>query len=356
MAWKPKEKELTKDEAVALARSELAPYWHGSRPLLAPVKTADKTTVYPLDDDFYDKVWLIAFLNPTDIAGENVVSFLKEMNKRYSGIAVRCLCVLVPAYKFLRETKLIEALIRVNQIPFPLVLDHDGLLAKTFEISSLPSVLLYAKKNIVVKNTALDWRRNLERELQSMLRANDPGLALLPILEKSDSEKTERRKIEFGHDRGAKFPEPGFVHFTPEFGSAAFSSPRPDIWNQKWEKGEFFIYGRWLQDNDRIITSDPEAEIVVKAETQNFSIVAQSMAKTLEPSKIFIDVDDAPAYEIFKAEDLSFDDEGRSMVRVESPRLYHVFDSLPENKRLISIRFPLADRVPTGLYGFRFIN
>ena len=38
MAWKRKEKKLTPDEAIALAKKELAPFWIGSEPLFAAIK------------------------------------------------------------------------------------------------------------------------------------------------------------------------------------------------------------------------------------------------------------------------------------------------------------------------------
>ena len=56
MAWKPKEKQLTPEEAIAQARKELAPYWLNSEPLLAAVRGDDqKITVHPLAKDFESK-------------------------------------------------------------------------------------------------------------------------------------------------------------------------------------------------------------------------------------------------------------------------------------------------------------
>ena len=37
MVWKPREKELTAEEAIEQAAKELAPFWYGCSPLLAGI-------------------------------------------------------------------------------------------------------------------------------------------------------------------------------------------------------------------------------------------------------------------------------------------------------------------------------
>src|SRR5581483_9150852 len=96
MVWKPKEKELTPEEAVAAAKKELAPFWHGSPPLLAGVLSPQGVTAHPLDPAFGAKSWLLFFLDPTDAAGESAFSYARELHRRYHQHNVGCLLVFRP--------------------------------------------------------------------------------------------------------------------------------------------------------------------------------------------------------------------------------------------------------------------
>lgn len=83
-AWKPKEKPLTEQEAVALARKELAKYWFGFEPLLAGIRSGEAFSAYPLDPEFSKRAWLFVFADPTTYAGEAALDYAREWQARYA--------------------------------------------------------------------------------------------------------------------------------------------------------------------------------------------------------------------------------------------------------------------------------
>jgi hypothetical protein len=350
MVWKPKEKQLSKEEALALARTELGPFWFGSTPLIAGARHGNTTGVYPLNPSFEEKSWLIFFFNPTEEHGISFLYHLRELHRRYSTNDIGALGLIPPTYAFLRDPRAMELFIKRHQISFPLAIDNDGLLSEAFEIKQAPAVILLSKHQQIFRKLGLEWMHGLEESLQDFLRVNDPGLALLRLYKRREPYKRESHIIEFGKKSKYPFPKPGFVMLENGYGAAKFE-PSPTIPGP----GGFSISGNWIQDADRIITSDNKAEIIINSPAPDFALVAQSVAKTLETAKIILEVDDAPSFESFGHEDMAFDDDGLSVCRIDSPRLYHLLRELPAGKRKITLRFPMAHIVPIALYGFRFI-
>src|SRR5690349_8284099 len=93
MVWKPKEKELSRDEAIELARKELAPHWVGGPPLLAAVRAGNQATVVPLDPGFHKQAWLIYFIDLTDYHRTRVLEHIQKFQHRYGDFTLRTLMI-----------------------------------------------------------------------------------------------------------------------------------------------------------------------------------------------------------------------------------------------------------------------
>src|ERR1041385_2643346 len=95
MVWKPKEKELTVHEAVALAKRELAPLWFGSEPLVAAIRGSDgKGSIFPLFERFSDVPRVLFFVDPTKPGAEFLLRYAREWQRRYSPHGCEFLAVL----------------------------------------------------------------------------------------------------------------------------------------------------------------------------------------------------------------------------------------------------------------------
>jgi hypothetical protein len=101
MVWKPKEKELTLEEALSLAKKELAPFWIGSPPLLAAFKTKHHTALYPIHPTFNESSWAIFFINPTCFSGKTTTLFAREMYRRYHDLHLNIFCAKTSTHSLL---------------------------------------------------------------------------------------------------------------------------------------------------------------------------------------------------------------------------------------------------------------
>ncbi len=349
MVWKPKEKELTQEEAIALAKKELSPFWFGSGPLLAGIKTGARTTVYPLDPAFTENPWLIAFVDTTSFAGETTVTFLREFYRRYNSNGLRFLLVIHPRYEFQRDRGLTENYIRRAQLQFPVVIDSDGLLAQAFGAKELPKICLLDKQRPIFEKSGANWIKDAEAEIHSFLRATDPGLPLLPVYHPSKI-SMDAGSFDFGASTKLRFPAPGFGApvnglSSGKFGFSNTNTPEP---------GKILISGSWMQDKDRIATTDPSAQIQFLSPGASISIIAQLLSKTAELAKIVVEVNDIPAFDVFASEDLYFDDEGQSAVKIEGPRIYRLLTGLSEKERRITLKFPTVKHGPIAVFAIRF--
>ena len=351
MVWKQKEKELTPEEAVKMAKAELAPFWMGSPPLLAGVKNnGTKASAYPLDPTFAEQKWLLLFFDPTDQAGENALIFAKEWHRRFAGQELKVLAIMKAVYPFLKDPKALSQIARDMDLPFPLVSDANETLFPAFGVDAFPAVLLVERNRNVLKRTGLRWADGLELEMHGFFRSQDPGLPLLPPFVPHGKLHEDILRVEFGRGHGGRFPVPGFGNIANGFGSGLFTAPRPP----KLGTGEIYLSGKWIQDVDRIVTSDPKAELGIECSSSRFGLVAKSLSKTVEVPRVIIEAAGVPLGDVFSDEHLAFDEEGQSCIHVTEGQLYHVIQKLPAKSRSLTLRFPMAERVQVALYGMRF--
>src|SRR6185437_7718455 len=116
MGWKKKEKPLTPEEAIVQAKKELAPFWFGSEPLLAAIRTESGASVFPLNPNFVKTPWLFSFVDPTEYAGERAIVVTREWHHRYSPHQMGFILVFRAPEAFVRSA---PDLLRKFQIQFP---------------------------------------------------------------------------------------------------------------------------------------------------------------------------------------------------------------------------------------------
>lgn len=357
MAWKPKEKDLTAEEAVALARKELEPLWFRSDPLICGVVGENGPQAVPIDSGFLKKSWLMVFTDPTLFSGDAVYRYVREWSKRYSGHGLGFLLVFRQAYRFYRDRPVINAIIDREEINLPLVVDAEGALAHAFGVTGYPQAVLIRTGGQVIHHSAgKNWSEDLEPKIQAFLWESDPGLPLSPPADLSIGLSSDWYSLEFGFDAApavaAKFPLPQFPAGAETKRTVKFAGMRTD----QMEPLEVFLAGEWTQEADRMVTHDPQATIGVTAPSGRVSILAESLGKhdDLRSSKIVVMIHDKSAYEAVAGDSLTLDESGQSLVRVREARVYPILKALPAKDREITFKMINADREPIAIYGIRY--
>jgi len=344
----------------------------GSKPLFFGFRTPDHCNAYPLDPTFASKAWLLCFIDPTLFQAETLSSFLLEMHSRYSQYGLHFVWVLCLKNDLVKnDRKVLEQVCRNLKTPFISVLDFDGTLVGAFGVKDLPEILMMSAGNIVARFSSdaraggqmLPWRGSLELETQKFLRFADPGLPLLLPFRLKRKFISDSGRVDFGRGRGALFNPPGFP--PPQDAAKGMSYAEfKDRPSRKVDKGQVYLRGKWFQDADRLITSDPEAKLGFICSSENVGFLAESLGAPVNGahsvSRVLVESGGVRIEGAFAGRAITHDDQGRSIVKCDAMRFYTVLKSDEDGigsgmvRREIDLGFPGIDKAPIAIYGIVF--
>lgn len=333
MAIRRREKPLTPDEAIGLAKKELAPFWFGCHePLMAAVKAEGGVRAYPLDSRMTDRAWLIFFVDPFLLSSRDALLYARSWAHRYEPQKLNVMVVLNLAFPFATESLWGRKFAQQLDGPVVTVMDREGLLQQAFQAKELPKlILLHQNKQVLDRSGAL-WVQGAELEIQTFLRQSDPGLPLFEPMSEPTEPVRDKESFDFGN-----------------------LSPDAPI----------SFHGKWAKENDRMIAQDSQATLSFKCSGKRLGIVAQSLAEKGE-SEVIVELPrEYPRAAEVLDDDLKIDfqvltnpladasQKRRGSVKIGMPRLYQLFRALPVTHREITLRFASADKSPVAVYGIR---
>lgn len=345
MIWKPKEKTLSEEEAIALARRELKPFWFGSPPLLAGVHVQGQFSAHPLDRVFQNKGWLIFMIDPTNFSGLSRLPVINDWQRRYGMLNFGIIIVLrFPYHDIYNDRKIRETFIRAHQINSIVVVDPDGNLCNALggTWNSLPRTVLFNRNEFLHEFSGPKCLMGAEVKIQNFLRSSDPGLPLLPPLPLLDPFSYDQSSYEFGKNFKPSQPAKLRIAQLPRIPTVI-------------PEDMLVLTGQWQQDENKILTRDPKAAISFYSPASHVGIVAKFFHKTAENTSFVVEVNGTPTFDDFHGKDLQPpDDDGNTVIKLSQPWFYQFLKNLPPDQRQISLRFPKADQVAIGIYGLRF--
>jgi len=357
MVWKLKERELTLDEALEQARAALSPFWTNSRPLLAVIKFGEAGTfsLHPIDSEFLKKRWVLGFADPVTSEGESLVRLISELEKRYSVLNLGFILILKPALRSLASVEGVERFAKSLSISFPYVFDAEELLFKVFGNPGRKSMLLIMDQGkITYRTPENDPFTSIEAQVQLFLRETDPGLPLLPLISDFGFLGKKLFEVALGGTPPAGVYDPLDFSRAGEFMRKGVQT----IWEGAFKpngtlNSRLDLVGNWIRDEERIATNDPNAELIYRIRTPAFSLFAQSLAKSFEPSAIEVLIDDLNVVDDYAGADLRYDDEQTSFAQFGVLRNYRLVKGLGDTGRVLRLKFPTADKRPVAIYSIR---
>lgn len=344
MAWKRKEKELSPEEAIAAAKADAAPFWAGLPPQFTVVDSPAGIQLFPLEPKFADQTWLLAFLDLTDVMGENMAIFLKEWRRRYAAFDIQTLLVLEAPGVYAQDKKLTAELLQDLELPNHYVVDQNQKIARGFGLKTSSGFLFYRGGRVHFSSSTVDEFPAFEQSLQTLLRIADPGLPLFPIFRPQPTFQRTITGIEFSAQSSFK----PLIVTDPATTAGELRA--------RLHPGEIALIGQWTRDQEKIQTSDSKARLVFLSPTPEIHVLAASLTKLIENGKVMIEVNETPPYQAYMGDHLSTDEHGQAYIPVRKFGLFKAIRALPEGPRLIEMRFPTASRIPVGLFGFRFVE
>lgn len=264
------------------------------------------------------KVVVVAFINPTSINSVRVLPALTAWFDRYALSQVMVVGVLTPDLGFHREAVWAKNLVNRYGIEYPVMLDSDRRLWKSYANEGWPALYLIDRRGrIVFDRLGEGGYQEFEGEIRQAL-AGLIGAKELPA--PTGYADVPRR------DCGSATPEISLgarADATRALTLDSDVSMRRAIIVESRD-GEAAYHGRWETEPDGLRLAQAN-----KARTAFVRIVyraAQALAVMSPPetgrTRVFVKQNDLWLHEGNKGRDIQFDDDGRSFVVLDSPRLY----------------------------------
>lgn len=326
MVWKPKEKELTPQQAIDLTKRELAPRWVDSPPLVAMLKSpqTQQYGIYPLDPFFPTRAWVFIFIDPFSFSAESYYWFIREWHTRYSIMGLDFLAVFSSEIPIQGGLKGKSPLSKKGSGIIPLVHDADQGFAHALEKKTKAYAVLLSqgKTHFKVESQKTDahWFQEVEKEIQRFLRSDhNPGLPLLSVIKTHQSISHETRQWFF---------------------SGAQPLPKEIEINQPYQL-----------EADHLLIHQAKTTITFKTNDSHIAFVARVAQVDPQPTRVIVEMDRKPVFDSVSGKDIAFDESGYSYVSVSDVGFYQITKGGTEHKeRSVSLHFPHADKMPVKIY------
>jgi len=327
MVWKPKERELTKEEAVVQAKKEYAPFWLGMRPLFVAARSAagQLPQLFPLDDKFKKENWLILFCDPFSFEGNTSLIFFQEWKKRYSDLGIQFIIIFSTTIALEKDAKkAMDTVFLKYYSNIPVVYDFDQSFMELFEVQQGSRFVLFSEGKLFFsrheKQPLASWYGVIEKEVQAFLRKQDSGLALLPEYRITES-VVQSQKVS-------------------TLSSALFKSK-----NGTWKRD-----GKFIDHPDCVEVHENGSTITFKSKATCLAIVVRVIGKSGMAPRGLVEVDGRSVFDRYGDRDLQFDDSGNSFFQVAQAGLLRLAKELPAQEHEVVLTFPTAGSAPFIIY------
>ena len=338
MGWKKKEKELTLEQALQLAKKDLAPFWLGSSPLFTAFEQDGAVKLFPLDEKLFRGRWIFFFLDATSFTFEETITIIENYRGQYESLGVQFLCIFQPPYQPLADPKTLELLLEETNLRRPWVIDHDGFIHKVYEVGRLPAAIFSEDRKVLVRSDSLETLPQFENELQRLLRKDDPGLPLLEPFSTSNILVRDKFRIEFGKKKSdmplvrQKEVDDNFI-------------PADDL---------VYLVGDWDKNEDEMMPSSPNAKIIFAIKNSSaLSVFCSAAGTASDRSRVSVELNDAPVFDSASGKDLVTDETGKTVLKILEPKNHLVLSGLSKERHVVQLEFLNPEKVKTKVYGIQ---
>ncbi len=293
------------------------------------------------------KIVVVAFINPTSINSIRVLPALQSWFDRYALKQVMVIGVLTPDLNVHREAVWAKNLLKRYGVEYPVFIDGDRRLWKSYANEGWPALYLIDKRGrIVFDRLGEGGYEEFEAELRLAL-AELIGAENLP--EPTGIKDPPRKEcgqitpeIALGARPGIKAP----------LALDKDASTRRNLIVEARD-AEVAMLGRWNveQDGLRLETENKTQSAFVRVVYHAAQALAILAPSELGRTKFFVKQDDLWLHEGNKGRDILIDDDGRSYVVLDTTRLY---DLTRESIYTPHELYLIPDRKGAAVHGFSF--
>ena len=316
--------------------------------------------------DLSGKVVLVDFWTYTCVNCIRTFPYLKVWNAKYADDGLVILGVHTPEFKFEEKLENVRQAVKDNGIGWTVGLDNDYKTWRAYNNRYWPAKYLIDKDGIVrythfgegaYKITEKKIRELLE-EAGADLSQIDPALPEDQSLDPSflsNPGARPTRELYGGWERGypAATFGPGYVWHQEYYRERDTTNVYQDPGDHKAD--QIYLHGPWHNGPESLShgrkTSDFEDYMAIRFSAKSVNAVIKAVGDEPEPFKVLVTLDGEPLTESNKGEDVAIEEDGRSFVYVDEPRMYSIIQapSFETHELTLSSNSPQF-----GLFAFTF--
>lgn len=293
---------------------------------------------------FDNRVTLLYFWDYSAINCIREIGDLKKLQRTYRPFGLRVIWVHAPEFKFSGDPANVRKAVRRYGITQPVFLDNDFKLWESYHVRSWPTKVIINKDGQIVKTFVGEENlQGTEIEVRKLLKEIDSGSSLPPMFFKKEK-------------KGYATPSCGVMSGETYVGYKRAGWWGARVANQEWvpkdkplvfkDRGQrvergFFLSGMWENREDDFKHSRQTKELTDYLGLIYLGNEVYSMlnSEQREGSKVYVTRDENPVPLEFRGQDMREDNEGRTYVLIDQPRLYYLIsneDTDPHEIKLLT--------------------
>jgi thiol-disulfide isomerase/thioredoxin len=303
------------------------------------------------------KAVLIDFWEYTCVNCLRTLPYLKEWHRRYKDKGLVIIGVHTPEFQFARSEENVAAAVKEFGLEYPIVVDSNYAIWKAYSNRFWPAKYLCdARGRVAYYHFGEGGYGETEQQIQILLRQINPRVELPPLMEAVRAEDQPGKvcypttpELYVGYERGLAEATLG--------NREGYSPGRAILYHDpgSHEDGMIYAQGQWKNTPEAFISARtsryPRDWIAVRYH----AIEANAVMKPEKgaPVRLWIYQDGKPVPEKDRGKDVQADEQGRTFVMVDKPRMYNLL----KNAAFGQHELRLAVSQPgLGIYSFTFTS
>lgn len=292
---------------------------------------------------------LVDFWEYTCINCIRTLPYLKEWNTRYGDKGLLIVGIHTPEFGFAHDGKHVADAVKRFGITYPVLVDSDHNNWNAYANEYWPRHYLINSQGVIIGDHAGEGGyAETERQIQSLLKRYDPGLALPRVMQAvRDTDRPDAvcypvtPETYVGYERGQLGNPSGYRRDA--------AAEYTDI--GRYDDGVPVAKGSWRATPEALIHSSTSANDAILLRYHALDLYAVIKPEGGKPLRVYVTQDGRPLAVADKGDDIRFDEQGKPYLNVDSPRMYAVAHNWKFGQHVLGLSSP-SDGF--GLYSYTF--
>ena len=301
-------------------------------------------------EELRGNVVLVDFWTYSCINCIRTLPYLRDWHDKYAGRGLVIVGVHSPEFDFEKVEANVRDAIAELRVTWPVAMDNDFGTWRAYRNRYWPNKFLIdrdgrVRYNHVGEGAYLETEKEIRKLLtEANYDVSDIQVGGVITVEASRALTTRELYTGTGWASGGYLGNP--THFN-QSGPADFTDPGDHV------NGQYYLQGLWETDSESVrhrwATENYEHYVAINYTAASVNIVVRPEGE--EPFTVLATLNGAPIPEAHRGDDILVDDQGRTYLRIDTPRLYNVIRSDSVGNNELELR---VNSTAFRLYTFTF--